>query len=254
MADWMLVLLPLLAVPVVLLFRFVGCTPFDTAEPDEKFDFVLSADAPQVLVVQEASSHRTITVTASGGYNNEVKLSASSLAGVTVSFTPDKVNPKSGPVASDVTVAASSSAAVGQSDITIEGKGPGATGTPDISHAILLKIITVAPLPPTTPDFSLSITPTSRTVASGTSTVFTVNLSRVGGFSDAVDLDILVNGMVQPFGGINPDPIPGTATSSTLTTPTNVPPGVYTFSVRGRGVNTGTTRPSTNNATLTVTT
>jgi hypothetical protein len=242
MTDWMLLLLPLLAVPIVLLFRFIGCGELLSA-PTEAFDFGVTANPTEVTVTQGSATTAQITVTAGGGYNNDVKLTAAPLTGMTLSFSPDTVNPKNGPVASTLTVAATQTAVVGKSGVTLEAKGPGAPAaagappTPDVVRTIAFAVNTLA-APPVVADFSLSLTPTSRTVPAGTDAIYSVSINRVGGFSEAVDLASM------PAGGIfNPDPAPG-ASSTLRARTTGAQAGTYTFTVTGTGTS-GTTRSTT---------
>jgi len=74
-------------------------------------------------------------------------------------------------------------------------------------------VVTAAP----TPDFSLSATPTSRTINQGQSTTYTVNIARTGGFTGGVTLSVsgLGTGQTGTF-----SPNPATAASSTLTVAT----------------------------------
>lgn len=266
MADWMLVLLPLLALPIVLLFRFVGCGELlsSSPSPEPPFDFSVAVDPVQVTVSEGSSISAKVTVTGSGGYNKEVTLKTlPAPSGWTVALVSSKANPAPGPEATTLTVTIPVTGVFGSSGITIEGRGAAATPPPpppgsppsqppdELVRNAILTIITTAAAP-AVPDFELQLSPPTLQVTRPNAAMFTVTIARTGGFADAVDLDILVNGMVQPFGGFNPDPIPPTATSSMVTAPTaTVPPGTYTFAVRGRGQNTGITHPS-NGATLTV--
>jgi hypothetical protein len=249
MTDWMLLLLPLLAVPIVLLFRFIGCGELLSVTPTESFDFSVAANPAEVTVTQGGTTTAQITVTPVGGYNNDVKLTAAPLAGVMLSFSPDTVNPKNGAVASTLTVTPSQTAAVGKSGATIEGKGPGApaaTGAPpnpEVSRTIAFTVNTLAAVP-VVADFSLSLSPASRTVPAGTDAIFNVSINRVGGFSEAVDLATV------PAGGIfNPDPAPG-ASSTLRARTTGIPAGNYPFSVTGTGT-TGTTRTTSGTVVVT---
>lgn len=83
------------------------------------------------------------------------------------------------------------------------------------------------------PDFAISATPSSQSVAQGGSTTFTVNVTPSNGFSGSVALSVsgLPSGATSAF---NPTSITGTG-SSTLTvgTATTTPAGTYPLTITG---------------------
>ena len=122
---------------------------------------------------------------------------------------------------------------------------------------------TRTPLPPTSPpatatptllgDFTLSVTPTSRTLVRGSSTTYTVTLTSVNGFAGPVNLSVssLPNRVTAVF---NPNPVAlgagGTATAIlTITTGRTGPTGTFALTIRG--VSGALTHSS--NVTLTIT-
>lgn len=249
MSDWMLLALPLLAVPIVMLFRFVGCGELLQNVSEDVFDFDVEANPSEVKLPQGGATTAQISVKGVGGYNNDVTLTATPSPGLTVSFSPDKVNPKNGAVASTITVTASPTAIVGTSGVTIQGKGAGAPAAagappnPDITKTIVMTANVFA-APPAVPDFSLSLTPPSATVPAGTNAIFTVTIARVAGFAEPIDLS------TTPAGGMfNPDPAPGTSSVLTART-TGAPAGTYMFTVTGTAPS-GTTRTTTGTVTVT---
>jgi hypothetical protein len=89
-----------------------------------------------------------------------------------------------------------------------------------------------APVPPPTPDFSLSVSPSSQSVVQGGATGYTVTITRTGGFSGPVSLS--VGG--QPSGtGITFNPNPATASSAslTVTTTASTPAGTSALTITG---------------------
>jgi hypothetical protein len=84
---------------------------------------------------------------------------------------------------------------------------------------------------PPAPDFTLSASPSSRTVLQGGSTTYSVIISPMGGFTGQVSLSM--NGLPTGANG-SFTPNPATA-SSTLSVTTNLstPAGTYTFTITG---------------------
>jgi hypothetical protein len=137
---------------------------------------------------------------------------------------------------------------------------PSATRTPSPSPSATR---TRTPLPPTNPpatatpnqagDFTLSVTPTSRSVVRGSNTTYTITLTGVNSFAGPVNLSVspLPNRVTAAF---NPNPVVlgagGTATAIlTIATERTGPTGTFTLTIRG--VNGALTHSS--NVTLTIT-
>lgn len=80
-----------------------------------------------------------------------------------------------------------------------------------------------------TPDFTITATPTSRSVTQGAATSYTVNVSPVGSFSGAVSLS--VTGL--PAGAWNFSPNPATSSSSLTVTTSTIAAGSYPFTITG---------------------
>ena len=94
-----------------------------------------------------------------------------------------------------------------------------------------------------TPDFSLSVTPSSATVTQGSSASYTVNIARTGGFGGEVTLSFgsSPTGLSGTF-----SPNPTTAPPSTLTVPTtNTATGTYAITVTGTGTGVPTRTATT---------
>src|SRR5262249_31288811 len=128
-------------------------------------DFSVSASPASLSVLQGTSGSSTISTTVSGGFNSAVSLSVSGLpAGVTASFSSTSIAaPGSG--SSTLTFTASSSAAVGTTNVTVTATGGGVTHTATIALTI------------TQPDFSLTASPTSLSIAQGSSGSSTITTS-----------------------------------------------------------------------------
>jgi uncharacterized membrane protein len=182
----------------------IALTVTATATPN----FTVSASPTSLSVVQGASGNTTITTTISGGFNAAVSLSASGLpSGVTASFNPASIAaPGNG--SSTLTFTASSTAATSTTNVTVTATGGGITQT----STIALTVTAAA-----TPDFTVGASPTSVSVAQGSSGSSMITTTVSGGFNAAVSLSAsaLPSGVTASF---NPASIaaPGNG-SSTLT-------------------------------------
>jgi uncharacterized membrane protein len=191
-------------------------------------DFTLSASPSSLSVAQGSSGSSTISTTVSGGFNAVVSLSVSGLpAGVTASFNPSSIGaPGSG--SSTLTFTASSTAATGTTTVTVNANGGGVTHTATLS----LTITSGA-----TPDFTVSASPTSVSVAQGGSGSSTVSTTVSGGFNSAVSLSVagLPAGVTASF---NPGSIaaPGSGSSTlTFTASSTAATGTATVTVNANG-------------------
>jgi serine protease AprX len=85
---------------------------------------------------------------------------------------------------------------------------------------------------PTLADFSLAVSPGSRTIVQGASTSYIIGITRSGGLSGAVTLSAggLPSGATSTF-----SPNPSSANSSTLTVKTSAtsPPGTFALTIAG---------------------
>ncbi|HLJ85729.1 MAG TPA: hypothetical protein VKZ53_02845, partial [Candidatus Angelobacter sp.] len=173
-----------------------------------KPDFTVSASPSSLSIAQGNSAATTITTAATGGFNAALSLSVSGLpAGLTASFSPTSIAaPGNGN--SRLTFTASSTATTGTFNITVTASGGGVTHTATVP-------VTVASTQ--TPDFILSASPTSLSIAQGSSGTTSISSATVGGFNSAVSLSVsgLPAGVTASF---NPTSIaaPGSG-NSTLT-------------------------------------
>jgi hypothetical protein len=96
--------------------------------------------------------------------------------------------------------------------------------------------------PPPPPDYSLSSTPSSRTVVIGAGTSYTVNLTRTGGFTGAVNLSSSVQPSTTTIGVSFSNPNPTTSNASTMSvmTGSTTPTGSYTLTITGTAGGTAT--------------
>jgi subtilase family serine protease len=113
-------------------------------------------------------------------------------------------------------------------------------GSP-VATGVVPALVAVAPA---SKDFSVSVTPTSRSVAAGGGTSYTVSVSALGGFSDTVNLTVsgLPGDATSTF---NPPSVSGSG-SSTLSITAGATTGSFTITV------TGTSGSLTHSATATL--
>jgi plastocyanin len=151
-------------------------------------DFALSANPASIgLLGTAAKGVSTITVTPSYGFNGQVMLTTSSSTGLTAVLNPTSINGGSG--TSQLTV---NSTAAGSYSVTV-------TGTSGILTHSATIAVSIA-----TGDFSISLSPTTISVAVGASSNFNVQVQSSNGFS----------GTVQLAAFVSPTGTPTSATSS----------------------------------------
>jgi subtilase family serine protease len=182
-------------------------------------NFSLSASPASVTITQGgAGGTSTITVNPVDGFTGTVTLSTSPLpSGVTASFG---TNPTTN--TSVLTLTASSTAATGTTNVTITGVSGSITQTTTIS-------LTVNPA--SSPNFTLSASPTSLSIARGSQGTSTITITPSDGFTGGVTLSAsgLGSGTTASF-GTNP----ATQTSVlTLTANSSARTGLFTITVTG---------------------
>lgn len=196
--------------------------------------FSLSASPSSQTVVQGNSATYTVTVGAVNGFTGTVTFSASGLpAGATANFVPASV---SGSGTSTMTVMTASTTPAGTSTITITGT----SGT--IVHSAT---VTLTVNPATTPNFSLSASPSSLNVTQGSNGSSTIAITPSNGFTGSVSLSAsgLPSGVTAAF-----SPNPATNTSAlTFTVSSTAATGTVSVTV------TGTSGSLTHTTTITLT-
>jgi len=199
-------------------------------------DFTISASPSSVTVQQGNSGTSTISTTALNGFNNAITLSATGQPnGVTVTFGTNPI-PAPGTGSSLMKMAVGASVTPGTYTITVTGDaGGGITHTTTVS-------LTVTGV---TPDFSISASPASLTVARGNSGTSTISTTALNGFNSAISL----SASGQPSHvtvSFSPSSISGSGTSiMTVTVNRRARTGTYTISVKGTGGGVTHTTPVT---------
>jgi hypothetical protein len=193
-------------------------------------NFTLSANPSSLTINRGASGASAITITRSGGFTSGVALSATGLpSGVTATFNPASTTGGS----SALTLAASSAAATGAFNVTINGSGGG------LSRSTTLRLtVNTAPAP----DFTLSASPSNLTVNRGASGTSTITITRTGGFTSAVALSAsgLPTGITAAF---NPASTTGGSSALTLSASSAAATGITSLTINGAGG--GLTRSTT---------
>jgi hypothetical protein len=179
-------------------------------------DFSLSATPASASVGGSVTSTTyRVTITPINGFNNSVMLSASGpLIGALGTFSP---NPTT--VSSTLTVSIMSNTPAGSYTLTLTGTSG------SLSHSTTVTLVVNA-------DFSISASPTSRTIRHGRSTTYTITITALNGFTGSVILGVagLPSGS---SGGFSPNPA---TTSSVLTVNTSGgATGTFTLTISGTG-------------------
>src|SRR5262245_61253748 len=190
-------------------------------------NFTLSASPQSLTINRGASGVSTITVTRSGGFTSGVTLSATGLpSGVTATFNPATTTG----LTSTLPLAASSTAATGSVNVTINGSGGG------LSRSATLSLTVNAP------DFTLAANPSSLIVSPGASGASTITINRTGGFAGSVALSAsgLPGGVTATF---NPPSTTGGSGMLTLAASSAAAFGTFNVTINGSGG--GLTRSTT---------
>jgi subtilase family serine protease len=188
--------------------------------------FTLSASPSTITVTQGGGSgSSTITSTVTGGFDNTISLTTSELpSGVTVTFTPSSIN---GAGTSTMNVTVGSSVLAGAYTITVLGTSGTITETATVTLTVN----------PSSPNFTISASPSTITVARGASGTYTVSTTVSGSFNSAITLSASGEGPRQTV-TFSPNPIaaPGSGTSTlTVKVGTNAALGNKTITITGKG-------------------
>jgi subtilase family serine protease len=138
--------------------------------------FVLTASPTMVSVVPGSSGTSTITSTATNGFDSDISLSATGQPmGVTVTFSPNSII---GSGTSTMTIAVGSSTAIGTYNIKVTGTSGSITEVATVSLSVTKPAS----------GFTISASPTSISIARGSSGTSTITTSISGGFDSAISL------------------------------------------------------------------
>jgi uncharacterized membrane protein len=186
-------------------------------------DFSVSAAPSTRTVLAGQSTSYAVSIARQGGFSSAVDMSVAGLpGGATAAWSPDKKIPGNGSSAT-LAIATKADTKPGTYPLTIKGDGGGLSRTTSVTLVVQ------------GPDFTVAATPSSRTVIHGDATSYSVDLTRLFGFSDPIQMQ--VSGLP---GGVDatwsPDKkITGSPATLTVLTKKNTKPGTYTLTIKGDG-------------------
>jgi len=197
-------------------------------------DFSISASPTSLSIVAGQTGTSTITITSTGSFSSAVSLlftwTGSPPTGVTPSLSAYSVTPPAGSTAtSTLTIATSSTTAPGTYVVKITGVSGVLTHSVDVTFTVTT--------PPPTPDFTMSVSPSSAQIGRGRSGNFTITIVSSGGFASPVSLTLSgqptdVTGTFTPS-SVTP-PSGGSATSTlAVSVGATATPGSYTLTITG---------------------
>ena len=187
--------------------------------------FSLSASPAAVSVAQGHAGTSTITSTVTGGFNGAISLTATGQpSGVTVGFSPTSII---GAGSSTLTMTVGSSTAVGTYTITVTGTSGSTVATTSVALTVT----------GTNPTFTISASPTSLSVARGSSGKSAITTAISGGVNSAIALSASGQGSrVTVSFSPSSIPAPGSGTSTmTVTVSRRATTGTRTITIKGTG-------------------
>ena len=180
----------------------------------------IAANPASLSVPQGGSGSVTVSLTRGGDYAGDVTLSVSGLpAGVTTTINPAQLTGSTTSATIDVAVA--TTVAVGSYTATITAAGQG------VVQATTSYQLTVT----AAPNYTLTMSPTSLTVAAGASGNAAVNISRTN-FTGGVTLS-LQNPPAGITGSFSPSPSTTNSADLVLSVAANVAPANYPLTIQG---------------------
>ena len=199
-------------------------------------DFSLSSSPSTLTILAGSTGTSTLTTTSLNGYSGTVDLTATDANGW-ASIAPASVNVASqGTATATVSINVPTTASAGTYTATVTGVD--STGAPSHTTTITFTV--------TTPDFSVSASPSSINVKSGAQGTSTITVTALNGFTGQVTLSAQ-SSLTTTF---SQNPIQSSGTSTlTITVPSGTASGTYPVTVTA----TGTTSSHTTTVTVTVT-
>jgi hypothetical protein len=194
-----------------------------TFPPPSGPNFSITASPASQTVTAGAGTSYTATVAASGGFTGTVAFSVSGLpTGASASFSPTSVTTSG---SSTLSVSTSTTTPAGSYTLTITGT----SGT--LVHSTTVNLV-VNPVGGT-PDFTISVSPTSLNVTRGNTGTYTVTIGAVNGFSGTVTLSVTGLGS-RVTAAFSPTAVTGSGTSRlTVTVNRRATRGARTLTITG---------------------
>lgn len=183
--------------------------------------FTLNTSPTSQTVNAGSSAVYTVSTATQGGFSGMVTLSVSGLpSGATSSFSS---NPIIAGSSSTLTISTSSTTS-GTSTLTITGTSNNITK--NTSASLIVNT-------PITPNYSISLSPTSKSIVQASSSTVTVTTTPTGGFTSPITLSAssLPNGVTASF---SPNPVsPGSSSTLTLNASSTATTGTVTVNING---------------------
>jgi hypothetical protein len=198
-------------------------------------DFSMSIAAASQTLTNGAAAY-TLTLTAANGFNQSVTVLCADGLPAGVACSPAHVTPTAVGTAAILNLIMTGALPAGTYPFTIRGDA-GLT-----THSVQATLVVNNSA---TPDFSISLSPTSLSALPGQSVSLTATVLSIAGFTNSVSLGCA--GL--PAGAtcsVNPTPVvaPGSATV-TVTFPASVSAGTYTFAISGSSGSTNHSQVAT---------
>ena len=192
------------------------------SEPQQPPDFDLGIAPVSQRVIQGQSVGYTLTLTGTHGFNTPVTLGVTGLpTGANASWQTNPLVPNGSSV---LTITTLSNTPVGSYTVTINASGGGLSHTAQVT-------LQVDPAP----SFTLSVDPGIRTVAQGKNVGYTVAVTALHGFSEAVSLAVADLPAGATVAWSHNPLVPTNTAVMTITTALNTPTGDHSLNVRATG-------------------
>ena len=197
-----------------------NCVLPPTGPPSPNFT-IAATPASQSVTAGTGTSY-TATVTPSNGFTGVVNFSVSGLpTGASASFNPTSVT---GSGSSTLSVSTSTTTPNGTYTLTITGT----SGT--LVHSTTVTLVVTGGV---SPDFTISVSPTSLNVSRGTTGRYTVTIGSVNSFTGTVNLSVSGLGS-RVTASFSPTSVAGSGTSTlTVTAARNASRGARTITITG---------------------
>jgi len=195
-------------------------------------DFTISLSSDSLTVQQGSNSQTTLTVTPQNGFTGPVRLALVAgqdrlPRGLTLSPRSVRVSGTS-PVNQSLTLSAKPATPTGTYRLKVRATSRRLTREADLTLTVS------APGGGGSPDFTISLNPTSLTVQQGSSGTTQLTLTPQNGFTGPVSLALVAGQDQVPQGlTLSPDTVQVGTSSLTLSAQSTTPTGTYRLKVRG---------------------